>query len=165
MIQPPDSPKKTKQVTWIDGASTSKVNGTGLRDPCLATNSPPSMLLEELRTKWLKRKRKQRNVKNQVKNMPKKRRKSFQLVSSDDSSESEYSTSSSQDTNFNPSSDGWDSSEEEKCTPDAKWDEFLAKLLQNHATPGKTSTQKVGSQRRPDVPRNSPSQASDSDSD
>lgn len=139
-------------------------SGSGLRDPSQAMHSPPCMdLVRELRWKWAKKQKRKRNVKNRVKNLPPKKRKTFTIGSSD-SSESEYSTSSSQNTNFNPSSDNWDSSEEEICTPDTQWDEFLAKLLQKHTTPAKTSTQKLLSQRT-SPGGNLPSPATDSDSD
>lgn len=126
--------------------STTMPSGSGLRDPSQAMHSPPCMdLVRELRWKWAKRERKRKNVKNRVKKLPPKKRKTF-TIGSDDTSESEYSTSSSQNTNFNPSSDNWSSSEDENCTPDVQWDEFLAKLLQGHKTPAKTSTQQVLSQ-------------------
>lgn len=140
VIQPPDTPKKPKTVTWIDGGFTQMPNGNGLQDPTQVTASATSMnRLRELRYKFEKWRRKKENVKNTIKKHPKKKRRTFQINS--DSSESEYLTDHSQNTNFNESSDGWDDSSEEELTPDPQWDTFMAKLLQNHKTPKKTSTQ------------------------
>lgn len=139
LTQRPDTPKKSKKVTWIDGDSSHKANGTTLQDPSKVMPSVTSLTVQELRQKWKKFAKKEKNVKNKVKKHPKKKRKTFQITS--DSSESEYWTDTSQNTDFNESSDGWDSESEPDLSPDPKWDDFLSKLLSKHKTPKKTSTQ------------------------
>lgn len=163
MIQAPDTPKKSKKVTWIDGASSSKTNGTGLRDPTQAMPSATCLNpLRELRAKWKAMLRKRKNPKNIIKKMPKKKRKTF-TIGSDDSSLSEYETNSDTEvTDFNPSSDGWSSDDDVSLSQDPQWDDFMAKLLINHRTPNKaTSTQRSSCKAKAKTPRNSPSPAED----
>lgn len=86
--------------------------------------------------KWRKQKE---NVKNTIKTMPKKKRKTFTLTS--DSSESEYETDNSPNKDYTDTSDGWSDESDIELSEDPQWDDFMAKLLSSHKTPRKTSTQ------------------------
>lgn len=139
-IQEPDKPTKCKQVTWIDGDLLKEKNGTTLQNPEKATASAPFMdRLTELKWKFNKWLKKKENVKNKIRTLPKKRRKTFKLDSDD--SQSEYSTASSQNTDYNESSDDWDTESDVELSEDPNWDNFMARLVAGHTTPTKNKDQ------------------------